>query len=94
MKRQIKGFIMCAPDEYGIYGDGPIAYHFLRSNGRIGYAEVMPYTLEFEIPDDYNPNTAFVSELEKRKNEIRAEFQKRITDIDRQIAQYTALECA
>jgi len=47
-----------------------------------------------EVPDDFDPRPQKVKMLEAEKQKARAEFQKRITEIDRQIHSLLAIEGA
>lgn len=51
-------------------------------------------TIEVEVPDNFDPRAAQVEALKRQKQAVMADFQKRVTDIERQIAQLTALEAA
>ena len=55
-------------------------------------ATVCKHSITFELPEKFNPNDQFIAKLEAEKQKIRAEFQKRITDIDRQISEFQAIE--
>ena len=94
----LNGFIQCKPaDKYDNCNviDGMLyefwAYENMKSSG---YAIVTPHTITVDMPDSFNPNVQFVEALEAQKKKITAEFQNRITEIERQISQFTAIECA
>ena len=91
----LKGFVHCKPaDRYDCddhVRDG-LKYSFWeyeKLGG--GNALVAPYTIKLEIPDNYNPNTQFIEALEAEKKKTMADFQNRVTEIDRQISQLTAI---
>lgn len=83
MKATIKGFVTSNYDEYQFFTCEMKEY---------GYATVMPYSIEVEIPDAFDPAAAQVALLEAEKQKARAEFQARITEIDRQIQSLLAIE--
>jgi hypothetical protein len=53
---------------------------------------VCPTEVNAEVPDDFDPRTGLVKNLEAEKKRVRAEFNKRVTEIDRQIQTYLALD--
>lgn len=61
------------------------------TTGVTGYSLVCPHDLTFDLPDSFDPRVEFVKTLEAKKREVMAEFQARMTEIDSQIAKYTAL---
>lgn len=63
------------------------------TEGTTGNSLVCPYDLTFDLPDDFDPRSEFVKSLEAKKRKLMAEFQKSITDIESQIAKYTAITC-
>lgn len=92
---ELKGFVHCKPVEYG-YNQiiGNLEYGFFQCDDAksVGYALVAPYTLTLEIPDSCNPNGQFIEALEAEKKKVMAAFQNRITEIDRQISQFLAID--
>lgn len=56
-----------------------------------GYVTMAPATITFEIPDNWDPRQAIVEILRKKRQEIRADFQKRMTEIEGQISKYLAI---
>ena len=59
-----------------------------------GRVFVKEHTITVEVPDDFDPRPQQVAALEAEKQKARAEFQKRITEIDRQIQSLLAIEGA
>jgi hypothetical protein len=90
----INGWIHCKPaspwDSKAVDG---LTFDFFQHEDMTscGRAMVTPYTMEFGVPDNFNPNGQFVEALEAKKKEIQAEFQKRITDIQEEINKLTAI---
>lgn len=52
---------------------------------------VREHSFEIEIADDYDPRADMIAALEMQKQKVRAEFSKRITDIETQISKLQAL---
>ena len=85
----VKGFISLGIADW----DGKDAYTF--TTFKYEGAErvlVMPYTLEFELPDGFDPRGAQVEMLKAEKKKAMADFQALVTSIDRKISELTALE--
>jgi hypothetical protein len=57
-----------------------------------GYVPVMPFEIEFELPSDLNIIAQQVASLEKTKQTLRDEFDKRVAEINDQISKLTCLE--
>ena len=56
------------------------------------YALVGPHEIIAEVPDTFDPRQQLVKNLEAEKRRLKAEFGKRVTEIDRQIQTYLAIE--
>lgn len=56
------------------------------------YALINTRDVEFEVPDDFDIRPTLVANLEREKQELMAKFQERVTEIDRQIQTYLAIE--
>lgn len=79
MKIQINGFIHYSPPVC----EGAAAWHFWPCDmSEIGYVTVMPFSIEVDIPAEFDPRGKMVEMLQEKKREVMADFQKRITDID------------
>lgn len=90
MKVQLKGFIALAkPDPWD---EGHQFRFFTHKMDEHGFATVMPHTLEVELPDDFDPRAKHVEALQAEKTKAMADFQNRMTEIDRQISELTAIE--
>jgi hypothetical protein len=90
MKKQIEGFILYKKDYSHKTG-------FLFSGYEMkeyGYITVMPYTLDVDIPDDFDPRGKQVEMLKAEKQKAMADFQNRVTEIERKISELTCLEAA
>ena len=66
---------------YQVYG--------FKTDASVGRAKVV-----IEIADDFDPREQFVKDLQEAKRKLMADFQARVTEIDRQISEFTALEMA
>jgi len=56
------------------------------------FALIGPCSLKFEMPDDFDLNGKKIEALKAEKQKAMADFQKLVTDIDRQISELTAIE--
>lgn len=56
------------------------------------YALVGPHEIIAEIPDSFDPRQQLAENLKAEKKRLQAEFNKRVTEIDRQIQTYLAIE--
>ena len=88
MKVTINGFIGWKKDSWE--RDGAFYFHPFEMS-EYGYVQVMPHSFEIEIPDDFNPIPKQVEILEKEKAKIRAEFTRRIAQLNDQIGKLQAL---
>lgn len=91
----IPGFIYAEQPESWQHGDaniiGGVSYRFSTYNSDKP-GKVCPIKLTFDLPEKFNPVEGFVKNLEAEKQKVRADFQARITEIDRQINQLLAIE--
>ena len=92
---ELKGFVFCR-----LYGGKP-EFEMLpwdcrtwTEDAQSGLVFVKEHTTTVEVPDDFDPRPQQVAALEAEKQKARAEFQKRITEIDRQIQSLLAIEGA
>ena len=92
MKVQIKGFISL--NRMDPWDKEPRFCFYAGKMDEYGHATVMPYSFEVDIPDEFDPRAKQVELLRAEKTKAMAEFQARITEIDRQISKLTALEFA
>lgn len=89
MKVSIPGFINYKKPTWS----DDTGFHFHQSDmSEYGYVIVKAHILEVEIPDDFDPRPKQVELLQAEKQKAMAEFQARVTAIDKQISQLTALE--
>lgn len=95
MNIEMKGFVFCR------VSGGKAEFEFLPWDCRAwgetaqdGRVFVKEHTTTVEVPDDFDPRPLQVVALEAEKQKARAEFQARITQIDRQIQSLMAIEGA
>lgn len=55
------------------------------------YALIGPHSFEVEVSDNFDPRPAQIAALEAKKQEIRAEFSKRVMEIDKRISELQAI---
>ena len=92
---EMKGFVFCRAS------GGKVEFELLPWDCRTwdgtivdGRVFVKEHTTTVEVPDDFDPRPAQVAALEAEKQKARADFQARITEIDRQIQSLMAIEGA
>lgn len=56
------------------------------------YTYVGPQEIEVEVPENYDPRPQQVAALEKKKQQVMAEFQKTVDEINDRISKLQALE--
>jgi hypothetical protein len=90
MKAKIEGFILFGRHSFETYMEP--YFRFCDYEGATGFVVVQPHLLEVEVPDNFDPRPQLVKNLETEREQIRAEFAKRITEIDSQIRNLLAIE--
>jgi len=92
---ELKGFVFCRASggkvEFELLPWDCRTWDASLADGRIFVKE---HLTTVEVPDDFDPRPLQVQMLEAEKQKARAEFQKRITEIDRQIQSLLAIEGA
>lgn len=91
-KHTIKGFIQLKVGRY----TQPDQFSFMASAdmSEYDYVNVMPHTIEIDIPDDFDPRPQQIKDLQEKQQQAQADFAKLCTDIQRQISKLTCLEAA
>jgi hypothetical protein len=90
MKITIKGYVTCTQytwddkPTYSFYGFDPTGYDS-------STVKVMEHEFEVEVPDNFDPRPGQVAALEAKKEEMRADFAKRVKDIDDKINSLMAI---
>ena len=86
MKVTESGFILYRKYEWEDKG------HFLFAGCELdNYITVRPHTIEYEIPDDFNPIPGQVAALEAEKQKLKADFAKRMMEIEDSISKLTCI---
>jgi hypothetical protein len=88
MKTTITGFIN--HKDTSLTGCKPFSFHMSEMR-EYGYVTVMPYSIEVEIPDDFDPRPKQVEYLTAQKKELMAAFHLRVTEIERKISELSAI---
>lgn len=89
MKVTISGFINYEPTPFR--NDHGFRFHPCEMT-EYRYVTVQPYSIVVEIPDDFDPRPAQISQLQAERTKVQAKFSARVTDIERQISELTSLE--
>ena len=95
----LNGFIQSKPKEYWAGEENcvdgfELSFFKYEELTCAGYSLVCPASITFDVPDNWDPRAGAVKALEEKRKELQAEFQARMSEIERQISQYTALEFA
>ncbi len=61
------------------------------ASGEYAACAVRPYSFEVDVSDDFDPNPQRVAALQAEKQKVRADFAKRITELDTQISKLLAI---
>lgn len=94
MKLSIEGWVHAKQDRYNAR---ELIYVFFEGKepwtGTEGeYIAVCPYTIEFDLPADFDPRAKQIEALEIERTKLQAAFQARITEINAQIQSLLAIE--
>jgi hypothetical protein len=90
MKVTIKGYVTCTQyawdnkPTFSFYGFDPTTYD--KST-----VKVMEHEFEVEVPDNFDPRPGQVAALKAQKEEVRAEFAKKVKEIDDKISSLLAI---
>jgi hypothetical protein len=57
-----------------------------------GYVMVCPYTIEFTMPEGWDPRAQQIEALRKKKAELTREFSEAVMKIEAQISRLQAIE--
>jgi hypothetical protein len=94
MKVSIPGFVLLRTGRYCDEDDFCwVAFDVSKSNPN-EYAFVSEHALEFETPENFDPRGLKVESLKTEKIKLIADFQNRVTEIERKISELTCLEMA
>jgi hypothetical protein len=92
-KAHIKGFIVGSKDIW----DETVSYTFLgfdpsNMSSMSGYFTICEHEFWVDIPDSFNITEAQVKALNQEKEKVRADFAKRITELDAKINSLLSIE--
>ncbi|PFH29098.1 hypothetical protein [Burkholderia sp. JKS000303] len=90
MKVQIKGFIFAERLHNTSLMFSFAQYDVTKYDEKV--VMVAPHEFEVEVPDDLDLRVGIVANLERKKKELQAEFNARVTDINAQIQSLLAIE--
>jgi hypothetical protein len=70
------------------------SYHLFASDrmGDQDYALIGPAEFTYTIPETFNPTASKIAALEKTKAAMKAEFSRRVAELDEQITKLQAIE--
>lgn len=88
MKVEIQGAIYRRESRYS----GPCFMFFAFEATDPETVKVMDYTLEVEIPDDFDPRPGMLANLREQKRAVEAECQAKVTVIENKIQNLLAIE--
>jgi len=90
MKATITGFINFRKESWDATNFHGMYFHGQEMTD-CGYVTVMPYSVEVDVPDDFNPIYGQVQALEKAKREIKAKFAMDLMRIEDSISKLTCI---
>lgn len=94
MKKIIKGFITWEAPRYS-QGKPTIDFYAFDPRKTTSFPDVVvvkEHEIEIEVPDDFDPRPSQIANLRKEELKARADFEARITQIKRKIAELEAIE--
>ena len=93
MKHKIDGFIVWDGFLAQCYGDKS-PFRFVTYEPRPSGDQILvsPASIEVEVPDDFNPTAGQIASLTAQRQEITAEFTKKLAQVDHEIGKLLSLE--
>lgn len=95
MKHTISGYITARSIRHGV-NKGKLEVSFSTYRPHAEYSPdtvvVREHSFEVEVEDRFDPRPGMVANLEEQKREVRAEFAKKVREIDEQIQSLLAIE--
>ena len=94
MKLSIEGWVHAKHDRYNpreliyVFFEGSKPWNGTENE----YIPVCAYTIEFDLPEDFDPRAKQIEALEKERTKLQAAFQARITEINAQIQSLLAID--
>lgn len=95
-KVSVPGFIHATPAHEWDQGPAIIDGHRLsffafEDMSDSGWVMVCPHTMEFDIPEGWDPRAQQIDALKAQREKIRAEMSKRLMEIDEAISKLQAI---
>lgn len=93
----IPGFIHAKPahdwemDMDDVVDGHRIVFSICRDMSASGYVVVCPYTVEFEMPEGWDPRAQQIEALKQKKEALHREFSAAVVKINQQIANLQAI---
>lgn len=91
MKITLTGFIFASQESWQANPEYSFAT-YERDLYSKDLVRVCPHEFTVEIPDGFDLRPGMIANLEREKKQLMAEFQARVTAIDKQIQEYLAIE--
>lgn len=90
MKVQLKGWIVCT--KYAWNNDPPkFDFYTFKVKETEDTTILREETVEFEVPDDYDPTQAKIDALLQMKKQLQARLAQDLMELDQKIGRLTAL---
>ena len=77
--------------DYGFSTEPEYKVYNTDTMGSAYSAMVGPVEVTFTVPDDFDPRPGKIAALEAKKQELRAEFAAKVTEIERKISELLAI---
>lgn len=94
-KHTISGYLYHIQYDFQVKDEFKIEFHKASNMAECSGGDwtlIREVSFEVEVPDDFDPRPAKVAALTTEKQKVRAEFAKRITELDEQINKLLAIE--
>lgn len=91
-KHQINGYIVST--QYGPKDTPQIDFRTYKPTAEYSPNTVVvrEHSFEVDVPDTFDPRPAMIASLQEQKQIVRAEFAKKVKDLDAQIQSLLAIE--
>lgn len=87
----ISGIVHLSAHQYS--NREPLYVLYSTDMSEYGHAPLGEAAFDFELPFGWSPNSARISLLERQREKIGMEFNKRVVEINQQINNLLAIEC-
>ena len=91
MKVRIKGYVIYLKRDWEKTGEFVIGFTDMSCAGP-DYTLVQEQDFEIDVPDNFDPTPQQIAALKEKKEELRAEMQLKLNNIDEQIQKLLSLE--